>query len=101
MSSDFHTLTVQQIERSTPDCSIITLSVPEELRQVFAYQQGQFLTVRAQINEESVTRSYSLCSSPLDGQWQIGVKQIPGGRFSTWANNTLTFCLPSKSCIIL
>ena len=38
---------------------------------------------------EDVRRSYSLCSSPLDKKWKVAIKQIPGGVFSTYANNEL------------
>ena len=34
-------------------------------------------------------RSYSLCSSPSDGQWKVAVKLIPGGKFSTYINDEL------------
>ncbi len=34
-------------------------------------------------------RTYSLCSSPIDHKWQIGIKKVPGGLFSSWANDHL------------
>jgi len=36
-----------------------------------------------------IRRSYSLCSSPIDKQWKVAIKQIPGGVFSTYANTDL------------
>jgi ring-1,2-phenylacetyl-CoA epoxidase subunit PaaE len=33
-----------------------------------------------------VRRSYSICSSPLDDELRIAVKQVPGGLFSTYVN---------------
>ena len=38
---------------------------------------------------EEVRRSYSLCSAPRDGKWQVGIKKVPGGKFSTFANDVL------------
>lgn len=78
----FHTLTIKQITRETPDCVALTLEVPAELRAAFQYQPGQYLTFRRQVGGEEVRRSYSLCSSPLDEEWRVAVKKVPGGRFS-------------------
>jgi ring-1,2-phenylacetyl-CoA epoxidase subunit PaaE len=89
MSTHFHSLKVKSIEKSTSDCSLVTLDVPAELQEVFQYKQGQYLTLRAIIEGESVQRSYSLCSSPNDGAWQVGIKEVPGGKFSTFANRAL------------
>jgi len=41
------------------------------------------------INGEDVRRSYSLCSSPLDKEWKVGIKKIEDGKFSTYANDIL------------
>jgi ring-1,2-phenylacetyl-CoA epoxidase subunit PaaE len=41
------------------------------------------------INGEKIRRSYSLCSSPIDNEFKIGIKQIPNGKFSTFACETL------------
>ena len=87
--SDFHPIRIAAIENTTDDCVLITLDMPATLQETFAYEHGQYLTFRATINDEEVRRSYSLCSSPLDGKWQVGVKQIPDGRFSTFANTQL------------
>lgn len=82
-------LSVAAVEKTTEDCTIVTLEVPAAIRPDFAYQQGQYLTLIADINGESVRRSYSLCSSPLDEAWKVGIKQIPEGKFSTYANQEL------------
>jgi ring-1,2-phenylacetyl-CoA epoxidase subunit PaaE len=85
----FHTLTVSDIERTTDDCAVVTLDVPKEKRADFRFKQGQYLTLKTQINEEEIRRTYSLCSSPLDDIWSVAIKQIDGGRFSTFANTEL------------
>ena len=88
-SKHFHSLKVKDISKCTDDCAIITLDVPESLFDIFAYKQGQYLTLETKINGEDVRRSYSLCSSPLDKEWKIGVKKIENGKFSSFANDTL------------
>ena len=87
--AEFHQLNVTDIFKETNDCSVITFDVPDHLKDEFQFKQGQHLTLRQIINDEDVRRSYSLCSSPLDNQWKVAVKQIPGGLFSTYVNHQL------------
>jgi ring-1,2-phenylacetyl-CoA epoxidase subunit PaaE len=87
--SRFYPLKVKAIERTTPDCSVVTLAVGEEEQAAFQFKQGQYLTFKAEVNGEELRRSYSLCSSPLDGEWKVAIKRIEDGRFSTYANEVL------------
>jgi ring-1,2-phenylacetyl-CoA epoxidase subunit PaaE len=87
--SKFHSLKVKAIEKTTADCAVLTFDVDEKLIADFAYTQGQYLTMKADINGEEVRRSYSLCSSPLDNEWKVAVKKIEDGKFSTFANDVL------------
>lgn len=85
----FYPLRIKDIEKATDDCSLISFAIEEELREAFAFNQGQYLTLKASIDGEDVRRSYSLCSSPLDNEWRVGIKKIQGGKFSTYANEQL------------
>ena len=87
--AEFHSLTIADIYKETEDTSVVTFDVPEELQEEFKFRQGQHLTLKADINDEDVRRSYSLCSCPSDNIWQVAVKQIPGGKFSTYINEEL------------
>lgn len=87
--ANFYNLTVADIYKETKDCSVITFDVPEELKPQFQFQQGQHLTLKKDINGEDVRRSYSLCSSPLENKWQVAVKKINGGLFSSFVNEKL------------
>lgn len=89
MANKFYPLNVQKVEKTTADCTLISFDVSEAIKAEFTYTQGQYLTLKAQINGEEVRRSYSLCSSPLDGEWQVAIKQIEDGKFSTFANEEL------------
>lgn len=89
MAKEFYSLLVKEIEKTTSDCSIISFDVPDDLKEIFSFTQGQYLTLRTTINKEEVRRSYSLCSSPLDSEWKVGIKQVPNGKFSTFANEVL------------
>lgn len=85
----FYKVKVQDIYKETDDCSVITFDVPSEIREEFAFRQGQHLTLKADIDNEDIRRSYSLCSSPVENKWQVAVKWIPGGKFSTFVNEKL------------
>ncbi len=87
--AEFHSLKIADIYKETEDTSVVTFEVPLELNEQFKFRQGQHLTLKADIDGEDVRRSYSLCSSPLDNKWQVAVKQIPEGKFSTYINENL------------
>lgn len=87
--SKFYPLTVAKVKHETRDAIAVTFAVPPELKQTFAYQQGQHLTLRAMIEGEDVRRSYSICSSVQDEQLRVAIKRTPGGLFSSWANEHL------------
>ncbi|GEQ85503.1 phenylacetic acid degradation protein [Patiriisocius marinistellae] len=87
--ADFHLLKIKDIYKETDDCSVISFDVPSKISDAFHFRQGQHLTLKATIEGEDVRRSYSLCSSPYDGELKVAVKQILGGKFSTFVNETL------------
>ncbi|MBW2962368.1 1,2-phenylacetyl-CoA epoxidase subunit PaaE [Mesonia aestuariivivens] len=85
----FHNITVKNVYKETKDCTVIEFDIPEDLQEDFNYSQGQHLTLKKDFKGEDVRRSYSLCSSPVDQQWQVAVKKIPTGKFSTFVNDEL------------
>lgn len=87
--AEFHKIKVADIYKETKDTSVITFDIPQDLKEDFEFTPGQHLTLRKDINGEDIRRSYSLCSSPLEDQWKVAVKQIPEGKFSTYANEAL------------
>lgn len=89
LMAEFHNLRIKDIYKETEDTSVITFDVPLDLQAAFQFKQGQHLTLKAIINGEDVRRSYSLCSSPFDNEWKVAVKQILGGKFSTFVNESL------------
>jgi len=87
--SRYHKLVISEIKKETPTAVIIEMRVPEDLKNEFSFRAGQYLGVRADINDTDVRRSYSICSEPGEGVLRIGVKKVPGGLFSTYANDVL------------
>ena len=89
MHNNFETLTISDVRRETRDCVSVAFALPDNLKEQFRFKQGQYITVRATLNGEDIRRSYSICSSPLDGELRIAVKKVPDGLFSTYANDQL------------
>ena len=87
--SQFHSLTIASIKQETRDAIVITFAVPSELKEKFRFTQGQYLTLRAEINAEELRRSYSICSAVQDNVLRVAIKKIQGGAFSNWASATL------------
>lgn len=86
----FYQLRVRGVVRETSEASSLVLDVPEELKPIYEYRAGQFLTFRLLIDGEPVTRSYSMSSSPdADGHLQVTVKRTAGGVVSNWINDNL------------
>ncbi|MDT8347492.1 MAG: ferredoxin--NADP reductase [Flavobacteriaceae bacterium] len=87
--SAFNLLNVASVEQLTADAVKISFEIPEALKKDYSFMPGQYVTLKTQLNGESITRSYSICSSPKDKYLSIGVKQIKNGTFSTYANTVL------------
>jgi ring-1,2-phenylacetyl-CoA epoxidase subunit PaaE len=85
----FYELKVKDIRLETADCVSVALEVPQELRDVFLFQPGQYLTFRKHIEGAEVRRSYSICTSPREGELRVAIKQVEGGKFSGFANASL------------
>jgi ring-1,2-phenylacetyl-CoA epoxidase subunit PaaE len=89
MKPTFHSLTISDVNKETEDTVSIAFNIPSELVNDYKFQSGQYLTLRAMIDGEDVRRSYSLCSSPFENEWRVAIKQVPEGKFSTYANQEL------------
>jgi ring-1,2-phenylacetyl-CoA epoxidase subunit PaaE len=83
MDHHFYSLQIEEVRQETAD----TISLIFAPHPSFSsdYLAGQFLTLKAQINGESVRRAYSLCSSPVsDKRLAVSVKKVDGGKMSNW-----------------
>jgi ring-1,2-phenylacetyl-CoA epoxidase subunit PaaE len=85
----FYNIKIEDINKETKDCSVVTFQIPDEIKTDFQFKQGQHLTLKSIINGNDVRRSYSLCTSPLENKWKVAVKKINGGLLSTFINDTL------------
>jgi ring-1,2-phenylacetyl-CoA epoxidase subunit PaaE len=85
----FHPLRVRAIEPDTAEAVIVSFDVPAELRETFGFTQGQYLTLRTEIDGADLRRSYSICAGVDDGELRVGVRKVRAGVFSNWINGQL------------
>ena len=89
MSVIFHPLRVRAVEPDTAEAVIVSFDVPPDLRNAFAFTQGQYLTLRGDVDGQDLRRSYSICAGVDDGELRVGVRKVRGGVFSNWINAQL------------
>src|SRR6476620_1176004 len=85
----FHPLTVRSIQPDTSEAVIVSFDVPSHLQPVFGFTQGQYLTLRKEIDGQDLRRSYSICAGVDDNELRVGVRKVRGGVFSNWINEQL------------
>jgi ring-1,2-phenylacetyl-CoA epoxidase subunit PaaE len=79
----FNVLRVADVDQLTDDSAAVTFDVPPRLADDYAFAAGQALTLRRVIDGAEHRRSYSICA-PAGTRPRIGVREIPGGLFSSW-----------------
>ena len=85
---EFHSLNVKEIKKETSDTVSISFHVPSELKNVYEFSPGQYLTLKLEVNNEECRRSYSICSSS-DEDITVAVKKVENGIVSTYLNEVL------------
>lgn len=85
----FHELTVTDVHKTIRNAVVVSLKPVNGSAKDFDFIQGQYLTFRRKFDGEELRRSYSICSGIDESVLQIGIKQVEGGAFSTWANENL------------
>lgn len=85
----FQELAVKRVNPEAAGAVAITFEIPEEAKDSFDFEPGQFLTLRAQIDGQDVRRNYSISSARsrlrVRGEVEIGIRPVEGGLFSNWA----------------
>lgn len=87
MSKNFHALKVKNITEETTDTVTVSFDIPDNLEKDFKYKQGQYLTLRFDINGEDVRRAYSMSSSPVDGDIAVTIKRVNRGKVSNFIHD--------------
>ncbi|MFT3909439.1 MAG: FAD-binding oxidoreductase [Ferruginibacter sp.] len=89
MAVHFHSLKIREVRKETPDCVSVCFDIPANLSAEFQFREGQNITLKKQIGDEEVRRSYSICMAPHENQLRVAIKKVDGGLFSKFANDHL------------
>lgn len=84
---EFNNLKIRKVTFETNDTITLHLSIPDNLKEAYAYQPGQYVTVECEIRGEVIRRSYSMSSAPYQDTLAITIKRVPGGKMSTFAHS--------------
>ncbi|MCK0108310.1 ferredoxin--NADP reductase [Flavobacteriaceae bacterium S0825] len=87
--SQFYKLTIKEIQKETDNAVTINFEVPNNLKDIFSFKAGQYITLKTILNGNEVRRDYSLCVSPKSNELRVAVKEVDNGTFSVYANNQL------------
>ena len=80
------TATITAIQALTAESVDITFEVDDTLS---SYSPGQYVTIIAKVDGEEVRRSYSISDWKSNRHFSIGVKQVRGGKMSTYLCQTV------------
>lgn len=81
------TLTVRSVRKETPDSVVIAFA--NHQGRSLKFKAGQYVTISKRINNETVTRCYSICESPNAEMVAVGVKRVENGTLSKYLNAVL------------
>jgi ring-1,2-phenylacetyl-CoA epoxidase subunit PaaE len=89
----FYSLRVKRVSPEAAGAVAIVFEIPEAQHELFRFEPGQFLTLRAEINGQDVRRNYSIsCQRSRlqgSGELEVGIRPVEGGVFSNWAAQQL------------
>ena len=90
LKRSYHSLRVERIIDETHDSKSVVFEIPDQLKEIFVYKPGQFLTLEVPYNGTNLKRCYSLASSPdPETEHKVTVKRVVDGRISNWVGNDL------------
>jgi ring-1,2-phenylacetyl-CoA epoxidase subunit PaaE len=89
MSNHFYPIEVKSIIKETEDTVTICFDIPHNLKEEFAYKQGQYISIRKFEGDQEIRRSYSMCSSPLEPYLCISAKRVKDGYMSVYLTEKL------------
>ena len=87
--SQFYSLSIKAVTKETDNAVSITFNVPNNLKDIFTFKAGQYITLKTKINNEEVRGDYSLCTSVGSSELKVAVKEVENGTFSVFANRFL------------
>jgi ring-1,2-phenylacetyl-CoA epoxidase subunit PaaE len=87
--STFHTLTIQDITRETPNAVSVAFAIPDSLKEDYTFIAGQYINLKTHLDGQEIRKAYSICSAPGSGELRVAIKAVKNGGFSVFANEKL------------
>ncbi|MEL1246006.1 ferredoxin--NADP reductase [Flavobacterium sp. DGU11] len=87
--STFHSLSIKDIRRETPQAVSIAFEIPEKLKEDYNFTAGQYINIKTQFEGQEIRKAYSICSAPGSGELRVAIKAVKNGGFSVFANEKL------------
>lgn len=87
--STFHSLTIKDIKRETPNAVSISFDIPDNLKEDYKFVAGQYINLKTHFEGQEVRKAYSICSAPGSDELRVAIKAVKTGGFSTYANEML------------
>lgn len=81
-------LLVTNVVQESEDCRSFYLQDPD-LQALAPFLPGQYLPIRISVDQQTISRCYSLSSAPNGREYRITVKRVPGGKASDWIHTQL------------
>lgn len=88
LMSTSYTLGIKEIKRITEKAVQVVFDIPQNIKNEFVFQAGQYVNLEAFIDGKSIRRSYSICAAPNE-ELSVAIKELQGGVFSSFANQQL------------
>ena len=80
---------ISKLQVETEDTVSVSFEVPAELKDAYKYTQGQYLTLKFNIDGSEHRRAYSMSSSPIEKDITVTVKRVKGGLVSNHIHDNL------------
>lgn len=88
--TSFYPLSVSKVQNLSPAAVAISFEIPDHLAANFAFEAGQYITLKHTIHGKEVRRAYSISSAPAASgpqkEFTVGIKEVKDGAFSSYAN---------------
>ena len=85
----FYKVNIQEVIQETADAVSVVFDIPENLKSIFSFKAGQYITLKKELKGEEIRRAYSICSSPKSNEIKVAVKAVENGKFSVYATSQL------------
>lgn len=86
--TQFHWLKIAKKEELTKNTFSLEFEIPENLKEYFKFEAGQFVSVKFQSHGQDIIHDYSMTSAPYEKKISLGIKvNSPEGATSQLFNN--------------